>query len=111
MTANFEFGRPFSEDVLVEQIGLGNFYAISGGRLTVGQMNGETVEVMFPAGGGYYVRVILAWDDTYTVSRLFKRKGNYINKGTVEGVYCEQVGEIVYQAACWRTPNFGYQVA
>jgi hypothetical protein len=111
MTTNFDYGRPFSEDVLIDQIGRMNFYAISGGRLSVWQPEGETVEVMFPAGAGYYIRVTLAWDDTYTVSRLFKRKGSFINKGTIEGVYCDQIGEIVYQAACWRTPNFGYQVA
>jgi hypothetical protein len=28
-------------------------------------------------------------------------------KGVVEGVYCTEIGEVAYQAACWRNREFG----
>ena len=100
--------RPFDEDVLIDQIGRMNVFAISGGRVGVVKNNeGETIEVELPCGAGYRVSIILAWDDTYTVTRQFVRKGTVFQKGTVEGVYCDQVGEIAYQASCFRNVEFG----
>ena len=100
--------RPFDEDVLIDQIGRMNVLAISGGRVGVVKNNeGETIEVELPCGAGYRVSIILAWDDTYTVTRQFVRKGTVFQKGTVEGVYCEQVGEIAYKASCFRNVEFG----
>ena len=100
--------RPFDEDVLIDQIGRMNVLAISGGRVGVVKNNeGETIEVELPCGAGYRVSIILAWDDTYTVTRQFVRKGTVFQKGTVEGVYCDQVGEIAYQASCFRNVEFG----
>ena len=100
--------RPFDEDVLIDQIGQMNILAISGGRVGVVKNNeGETIEVELPCGAGYRVSIILAWDDTYTVTRQFVRKGTVFQKGTVEGVYCDQVGEIAYQASCFRNVEFG----
>lgn len=104
--------RPFDEDVLIQQIGRMNVYAISGGRIGVVKNNqGETIEVELPCGAGYRVSIILAWNDTYTVTRQFVRKGVVFQKGTVEGVYCEEIGETAYQAACWRNREFGKVVA
>ena len=100
--------RPFDEDVLIDQIGQMNILAISGGRVGVVKNNeGETIEVELPCGAGYRVSIILAWDDTYTVTRQFVRKGTVFQKGTIEGVYCDQVGEIAYKAACFRNVEFG----
>jgi hypothetical protein len=100
--------RPFDEDVLIDQIGRMNVLAISGGRVGVVKNNeGETIEVELPCGAGYRISIILAWDDTYTVTRQFVRKGTVFQKGTVEGVYCDQVGEIAYKASCWRNVEFG----
>lgn len=104
--------RPFDEDVLIDQIGRMNVFAISGGRVGVVKNNeGETIEVELPCGAGYRVSIILAWDDTYTVTRQFVRKGTVFQKGTVEGVYCDQVGEIAYKASCFRNVEFGKAVA
>jgi hypothetical protein len=101
-------GRPFSEDELINQIGRMNIFAISGGRVGVIVNNeGETVEVQLPVSNGYRVSISLGWNDTWTVSRQFVRKGVVSDKGTLENVYCEQVGEIAYKASCFRNVQFG----
>ena len=101
--------RPFNEDELLKQIGIQNVFAISGGRVEVWRTNdGQACRsITLPVSNGYSVEIYLAWDDTYTVTRQFKRKGQYFNKGTVEGVYCENIGEIAYQASCFRNVEFG----
>jgi hypothetical protein len=101
-------GRPFNEDELINQIGRMNVFAISGGRVGVIVNNeGETVEVQLPVSNGYRVSISLGWNDTWTVSRQFVRKGVVSDKGTLENVYCEQVGEIAYKASCFRNVQFG----
>jgi hypothetical protein len=101
-------GRPFNEDELINQIGRMNVFAISGGRVGVIVNNeGETVEVQLPVSNGYRVSITLGWNDTWTVSRQFVRKGVVSDKGTLEDVYCEQVGEIAYKASCFRNVQFG----
>jgi len=101
--------RPFNEDELLKQIGIQNVFAISGGRVQVWRTNdGQACRsITLPVSNGYSVEIYLAWDDTYTVTRQFKRKGQYFNKGTVEGVYCENIGEVAYQASCFRNVEFG----
>ena len=105
--------RPFNEDELLKQIGIQNVFAISGGRVEVWRTNdGQACRsITLPVSNGYSVEIYLAWDDTYTVTRQFKRKGQYINKGTVEGVYCENIGEVAYKASCFRNVEFGKAVA
>ena len=101
-------GRPFNEDELIDQIGRMNIFAISGGRVGITKNNqGETVEVELKVSNGYRVSITLGWDDTWTVSRQFVRKGVVSDKGTLENVYCEQVGEIAYKASCFRNVQFG----
>jgi len=110
-------GAPFSEDELVEQIGRMNLFAISGGRIVVWKPEGECVEVELPVSSGYFVRITLAWDDTYTVERILRRrpKGKTAKEtkviGRVSGVYCDQVGEIAYQASCYKNVEFGEKVS
>jgi hypothetical protein len=101
--------RPFNEDELLKQIGIQNVFAISGGRVEVWHTNDGKAcrSITLPVSNGYSVEIYLAWDDTYTVTRQFKRKGQYFNKGTVEGVYCENIGEVAYQASCFRNVEFG----
>jgi hypothetical protein len=105
-------GRPFNEDELINQIGQMNILAISGGRVIVVKNNdGETIEVELKCGAGYRVSIALGWDDTYTVTRQYVRKGTVFNKGTVEGVYCDNIGEVAYKASCFRSYEFGKAVA
>lgn len=101
-------GRPFNEDELIDQIGRMNIFAISGGRVGVTKNNqGETVEVELKVGKGYRVSISLGWDDTWTVSRQFVRKGIVSDKGTLTGVFADQVGEIAYKASCFVNVQFG----
>lgn len=88
---------------IVEQIGMGNVLAISGGRVT----HRET-GITLPVRYGYSVTVDLAAGDTYTVRRVFTRKGVSTIKGESADVYAEQVGEMAYRASCYRDP-FGYE--
>ena len=116
MTKVIDKGREFSVEVLQNQIGLWNIGAISGGRVyidgaTYNEEYGTTQQVELPVAYGYRVRITLGWDDTYTVSRVIvknTKKGiSEVIKGTVEGVYCENVGEVAYKASCFRNVQFG----
>ena len=105
--------RPFNEDTLLDQIGIGNVLAISGGRVGVHRIEGECWELDLPVSSGYLVRITLAGDDTYTVQRILKRrkKGesspSFTIKGEMRGVYCDQVGEVAYYASCYKSyPDF-----
>ena len=101
-------GRPFNEDELIDQIGRMNIYAISGGRVGITKNDqGETVEMELKVGKGYRVSISLGWDDTWTVSRQFVRKGVVSDKGTLTGVFADQVGEIAYKASCFVNVQFG----
>ncbi len=105
-------GRPFNEDELIDQIGRMNIFAVSGGRVNITKNNqGETVELELPVGYGYRVSIKLDWNDTYIVSRQFVRKGVVTDQGTVDGIYCEEIGEVVYKASCFRNVEFGKAVA
>jgi hypothetical protein len=87
---------------LLAQIGRMNVLAISGGRVIVRRSG-----VSLPVSSGYNVTVDLAGNDTYTVRRVLQRGGKTWVKGEVTGVYCEQVGEMAYQASCFRNVEFG----
>jgi hypothetical protein len=82
---------------ILAQIGGLNVGAISGGR--VKRYNDG---VNLPVGNGYSVDIRLAPDDTYTVRRLFTRKGKITEHGTMTGIYAEQLGNIAYYASCYR---------
>jgi hypothetical protein len=105
--------RPFDEDQLLAQIGKQNIFAISGGRVEIWRTNdGKAARtVTLPVSNGYSVEIYLAWDDIWTVTRQFKRKGQYSNKGTLEGIYPENIGEVAYRASCFRSYEFGKKVA
>lgn len=104
--------RVFNEDELLRQIGIGNVFAISGGRVGVIKNNdGETVEVILKAGKGYQVCITLGFMDTWIVRREFVRNGKVFLKGVVEDVYFTEVGEVAYQASLFiSTPDFGTKI-
>lgn len=89
-------------DELVAQIGHRNVLAISGGRV-LARRSGVTL----PVSAGYSVTVDLAGNDTYTVRRVFVRAGKRWVKGELTGIHCDQVGEMAYQASCFRNVEFG----
>ena len=91
--------------VILQQIGIWNVGAISGGRV-IGRESGITL----PVSNGYSVEVDLASDDSYTVKRVFSRSGKR-TEYVLQGIYCENVGEIAYQASCFRNREFGQKVS
>ena len=54
---------------------------------------------------GYSVRVQLTAGDDYTVSRVFRRGPKEWIKGSLERVYCDEVGEVAYRAGMFRSYN------
>ena len=110
-------GRDFNVDELKRQIGFWNIGAISGGRVyidgaTYNDHYKTTQQVELPVAYGYRVRITLGWDDTWTVSRVIvknTKKGISENiKGTVEGVYFDDVGEVAYKASCYLDEFGGF---
>jgi hypothetical protein len=87
---------------LKRQVGMRNILAISGGRVLIRETG-----ISLPVSSGYSVTIDLAGNDTYTVRRVFKRAGKVWIKGEVTDVYCEQVGEMAYQASCYKNVEFG----
>jgi len=104
-------GRPFSAEILSKQLGM-NLFAVSGGRIKAyTDESQEVIRVELPVAYGYSVRIELAWDDTYTVSRVFTRSGKTTVKGFVTGIYFDQVGEVAYQASLYiSNKEFGKAV-
>lgn len=101
-------GRPCSADEIARQIGRMNILAVSGGRVTaLKDAEGSEVGVFLPITSDRRVEVVLDFMDTYTVRRV-----RYILKGAKAGdevveaehsdIYCDEVGEVVYSASCWK---------
>ena len=83
--------------VIRDQVGMMNVFAISGGRWFIRETG-----ITLPVSNGYSVTIDLHANDTYTVRRVYTRAGKTTIKGEVEGVYCDELGEIAYQASCFR---------
>lgn len=99
--------RDFAADQTIAQIGRMNILGISGGRVTTLRAKNRVVGIELPVGSGYKVRVFLDADDTYVVQRVWRE----IVKGSVEGVYCDMVGEVAYQAGMFQSnKDFGEAV-
>lgn len=84
-----------------------NLAAISGGRASL-DIDGNLV---LPVGKGYSVEIELTTSDDYNVRRVYKRGTKKWVKGEALGVYCDQIGEVAYQASCYVNVEFGQEVA
>jgi hypothetical protein len=82
----------------IAQLGHMNILAISGGRVIK-----RSTGITLPVSNGYSVSIDLAWDDTYTVRRLFTRSGKVSVKGELTGVYCDDLGDVAYYGSCFRS--------
>jgi hypothetical protein len=89
---------------LLHQIGVSNIMSISGMRF-ISRSTGVTL----PVGAGYKVTVDLAFDDTYTVRRIFARGSKIWIKGEESNVYADQVGDSAYRASCYVNVDFGQE--
>lgn len=100
--------RPIDINETLNQIGLGNLFAISGGRVArIINPEGDICGVRLPINSARRVEVVLDWNDTYIVRRVRQinrgsNRGQEIVEVEHSGVYCDQVGELAYQASCWK---------
>lgn len=85
---------------IAQQIGRMNILAISGGRV---QALPDGIEL--PVSSGYKVRVRLTPLDLYRVERVMVRGRKTFDKGAVENVFCDDVGELAYLASCYRNDS------
>jgi hypothetical protein len=95
-------GRYIDFGVLKQQLRVGNFLAISGGRKIIFRST-----VFLPVARGYYVAISLTAADDYKVSRIFVRAGKVSVKETFEGVFAENVGEVAYRASLFENVGVG----
>ena len=100
--------REMDPQVTLAQVGRMNLMAISGFRWAVVPVEGERYDdVVLPVSSGYRVRISLRGDDTYTVTREMVRGDKLFVKGVQPYVYCEEVGEVAYQASSYKSNDFG----
>lgn len=92
---------PIHHKVMLEQIGTGNWLAISGARLV--RIDDMTIEL--PVAYGYSVRITYRpVPDCYTVQRIYRRGTKTWVKAEAVEVYCDNLGEVAYRASCYRDP-------
>ena len=100
--------RQMDPQVTLAQVGRMNLMAISGFRWATVPVQGERYDdVVLPVSSGYRVRISLRANDTYTVTREMVRGVKLFVKGTQSDVYCEDVGEVCYQASSYKSNDFG----
>ena len=99
--------RQMDPQTTLRQIGIANVLAISGGRWSMIKVIRCEDDLILPVGHGYRVRISLAANDTYTVIREMTRGGKLFAKGEQTDVYCEEIGEVAYQASCYKNVDFG----
>lgn len=100
--------RQMDPHEVAAQIGLANMMAISGLRINTDKAApGHYPDLLLPVSSGYRVRISLDSDDTYTVTREMKRGDKVWVKGTQEGVYCDEIGDVAYYASCYKNVDFG----
>jgi len=92
----FDHGRDMDAVTTLQQVGKGNVWAISGGRVIKGHHM-----VAMPVSSGYWVTITLDANDTYTVRRVFVRGSKVTVKKVNDGIYCDNLGEVAYQASCY----------
>ena len=87
-----------TNNTTLQQIGRMNVLAISGGRV----MQLTETTIVLPVRQGYTVEIeYKPVPDLYEVRRMFRRGVKVWNKGTVSGVYAEQLGDTAYRASCY----------
>ena len=104
--------REMDPQVTLRQIGPWNVAAISGGRWHKDEyvLGERFFDIILPISSGYRVRIALAADDTYTVTREMKRGAKMFVKGVQTNVYCDELGEVCYQASSYKSNNFGAHI-
>ena len=100
--AEKKYVRQVSAKTLVDQIGMMNVLAISGGRV-IDRGTGITL----PVGRGWSVEIDLNFMDFYDVKRVYTRGTKRVIKGEAVDVDYTQIGEVAYKASCYVNVSFG----
>lgn len=101
-------GRPCEAREIIRQIGRLNILGVSGGRWgAIKDSYGDEIGVIMPCGTNREIEVTLSFWDTYTVRRYRRivkgaRRGQDVLEHEVTNVYCDEVGEQVWQASIFR---------
>jgi hypothetical protein len=101
-------GRECDPQEVIAQMGKMNFLAVCGGKWAkINASDGVTIGLLMPCGESRAVEVVLNFLDLYEVRRvrLVNRgeyKGTLVVEHEVLDVYCDQLGELVWQASCWK---------
>ena len=97
--------RDCDTDQVIEQLGMMNIMAVSGGRVAR-----RKTGVTLPVGRGYSVEIDLQGNDTYVVKRVFTRAGKVTIKGECVDVYAFDLGDVAYYASCYVNVPFGQNI-
>lgn len=101
-------GRGCDPQVILSQMGLMNLYGVSGGKWSaLSASDGSEIGVILPCGESRAVEVILNGSDLYEVRRVRlvnkgQQKGTVVVEIEVLDVFCENLGDAVYSASCWK---------
>lgn len=101
-------GRPCEAREIIRQIGVMNLLGVSGGRWgVIRDSYGEEIGVIIPCGTNREVEVTLSFWDTYTVRRYRRvvkgaQRGNDVLEFEATNIYCDEVGEQVWQSSIFR---------
>lgn len=89
---------------IMRQIGAATLLAVSGGRFQLP----EPDRLRLPVACGYKVDVTYdAGSDLYEVARIWVRGDQTFVKDTLDGIYADQLSEVVWAASCFRNVPFG----
>ena len=89
---------------MMRQIGAATLLAVSGGRFQLP----EPGRLRLPVACGYKVDVTYdAGADLYEVARIWVRGEQTVVKDTLDGIYADQLSEVVWAASCFRNVPFG----
>ena len=109
MLAKTADGRPCEPRIIAQQIGTMTILAVSGGKVFPIYSNdsNDAVGLRLPIDGTRRVDVVLDWMDTYSVRRIRTitsgaKRGSEIVEFEQSDVFCDEVGEVVYTASCWK---------
>ena len=101
-------GRECDPHEVIAQMGKMNFFAVCGGKWAkINASDGVTIGLLMPCGESRAVEVVLNFLDLYEVRRVRRvnrgnEKGSLVVEYEVLDVYCENLGDAVYSASCWK---------
>lgn len=101
---NIEQQQEQQRAIMISTIGLSTILAVSGGRIK----EPAPLKIALPVSSGYSVEVLYEpVPDLYRVERVFTRAGKRFVKGSVRGIYSEDLSERVWEASCFSNIDFG----